>query len=152
MKFIFYAGFLFFGGGFLVALFQYFAYNGFGNVFEYVKADNAKIKSEITFSNKIEITNIYYLYTVSDKLYESKESIATSSIKERGVRIDEIYYNRTFPSFNYVGDKILSLRKAKTGMVVMSVFFLFIFLIYKYADMDKWVGVYTRGEYKSSRK
>jgi len=25
-------------------------------------------------------------------------------------------------------------------------------LIYRYADMDKWIGVYTRGEYKSSRK
>jgi len=148
IKIVFYFGFLFFGGGFLIALGQFTLYNGYGNSFEYLKANNAKIDYEITFSNKIEITNIYYSYTVNNKLYESKESIATSSIERRDIRIDEIFYNKYFPSLSYVGDEKLSLRKAKSGMIIMGFFFLFIFLIYKFADMDKWIGVYTRGEYK----
>ncbi len=152
MKFIFYIGFFFFGGGFLVALSQYIAYNGFGKIFEYIEANNAKIDYETTLSNKIEITNIYYSYLVNNKLYDSKESIATSSIKTRSVRIDKIYYNENFPSLNYVGDNKLNLRRAKSGMIIMGFFFTFIFLIYKFADMDKWIGIYTRGEYKSSRK
>ena len=152
MKFVFYVGFLFFGGGFLIAFLQFALYNGFGDFFEYVKANDAKIDYAITFSNKIEITNIHYSYTVNNKLHESKESIATSSIEKKEIRIDEIYYNKDFPSLSYVGDKMLSLRKAISGMIIMGFFFLFIFLIYKFADMDKWIGVYTRGEYKSSRK
>ncbi len=151
MKIIFYVGFLFFGGGFFVALFQYIAYNGIGNSFEYVEASNAKIDYETTFSNKIEITNIYYSYIVDNELYDFKESIATSSIRKRNINIDKIYYNKVFPSLSYVGEKNLSLRQAKSNMIIMGSFFAFLFLIYKFADVNKWVGVYTRGEYKSSR-
>lgn len=152
IKLIFYAGFLFFGGGFFIALLQFFLYNGIGNSFEYLKADNAEIDFEITFSNKIEITNIYYSYTANKKIYESQVSIASSSIGKRKIRIDEIYYNKNFPFLSFVGDKNLSLRKAKSGMIIMGSFFLFIFLIYKSADMNKWIGIYTRGEYKRSKQ
>lgn len=149
---IFYIGFLFFGGGFLIALGQFILYNGMGDIFEYIKANNPEIDCEITFSNKIEITNIHYRYMVSGQLYESIESIATSSIKIKNIQIDEIYYNKAFPSLNYIGDNTLSMRKAKIGMIVMGFFFLFIFLIYLFADIEKWIGVYTKGEYKSSIK
>ena len=152
VKSVFYIGFLFFGGGFLIAFGQFVIYNGFGNVFKYVQVVDAKIDYEITMFNKMEITDIYYLYTVNDKLYESKESIANSSIEKKGIHIDEIYYNKNFPSLSYVGDNNLSLRKAKTGMIVMVIPFMFLFLIYKFADMDKWIGVYTRGEYKKTRQ
>lgn len=152
MDIVFYIGFLFFGGGFLIAFGQFILYNGMGEIFEYIKADNAEIIHDTNVLNKMEITDILYRYTVNNDLYEMKESIATSSIKKKNIHINEIYYNKLFPSLSYVGDNNLSLRKAKTGMITMGFFFLFIFLIYKFADMDKWIGVYTRGEYKSSRK
>ena len=37
VKLIFVANFLFLGGGFLITFFQFIAYNGFGDIFEYVK-------------------------------------------------------------------------------------------------------------------
>ena len=37
VKLIFVANFLFWGGGVLIAFFQFIAYNGFGDIFEYVK-------------------------------------------------------------------------------------------------------------------
>jgi len=152
IKLVFYVGFLFWGGGFLIEFSQFCLYNGVSDFFVYVKADDAIINYEKTFSKEMEITNIYYSYIVNNKLYESKETSATSVLIERGVRINEIYYNKNFPSFSYVGDNNHSLRKAKVGMVIFGFFFLFIFLIYKFADMDKWIGIYTRGEYKSSKK
>lgn len=151
VKFIFYIGFLFFGGGFLIAFGQFVLYNGFGNIFDYAKAENAKIEYDKAYINKLETTEIYYQYCVKDKLYTCIASIISSSIEKKGIKIDEIYYNETFPSLNYIGDNRLRLRQAKTGMVVMGFFFLFIFLPYLFADLDKWIGVYTRGEYKSSR-
>ena len=47
VKLIFWGNFLFFGGGFLVALFQYIAYNGLGNIFEYAKPEQIKTHVEI---------------------------------------------------------------------------------------------------------
>jgi len=152
MKLVFYLGFLFWGGGFLIGFCHFFLYNGFGNMFEYVKADNAEINYEITFLNKVEITDITYSYIVNKKLYESKESISNSAIERRGVHIDEIYYNSNLAFLSYVGDKELSLKKAKTEMIISGIPFIFFFLMYKFADMDKWIGIYTRGEYKSSKK
>ena len=149
---VFYFGLLFFGGGLLVAFGQFILYNGMGELFDYERACDAEITYGKSFSNKIEITHIDYVYAVGGRTYNSKETIATSSIEKKGLRIDEVYYNRTFPGLSYVGNNKLSLRKAKTGMIVMGFFFSFILLIYLLADRGKWIGVYTRGEYKGGRK
>lgn len=149
--FILYIGFLFFGGGCLIAFGQFVLYNGLGNIFDYAKAEDAKIEYDKGYLNKLETTEIYYQYCVNDKRYASTESIVTSCIKDEGINIDEIYYNESFPSLNYIGNNKLRLRGAKTGMVVMGFGFLFILFPYLFADLDKWIGVYTRGEYKSSR-
>ena len=125
VKLIFVANFLFLGGGFLIAFFQFIAYNGFGDIFEYV---------------------------VDQKVYESKQSVYIPSIAECDFYENSVYYNKKIPFLSYVGTKELKLNSPESGMVVFGFFFLFIFLIYRYADMDKWIGVYTRGEYKSSRK
>ena len=145
---IVYFGFVMFGGGFLIAFGQFVVFNGFGNFFEYVKADNAEIDYEI----ETRFTNIHYSFIVNNRLFESKETIANSFIKERDVQIDEVFYNKHFPSLNFVGNNQLRLRQANVSMFIMGFFFLFIFLIYRFADTDKWIGVYARGEYKSSRK
>ncbi|MDL2213717.1 hypothetical protein LJC29_07090 [Bacteroides sp. OttesenSCG-928-N06] len=149
---IFYIGFLFFGGGFLIAFGQFVLYNGVGDLFSYVKAENAEINYETYLSNKFEITDIIYTYEANNKSYSSRESIATLAIEREGIQINKVYYNKTFPTLSYIGNNGLSLRKAQTGMVVMGSFCLFLFSIYKFADIDKWIGVYTRGEYKSSKK
>ena len=149
MKLVFSIGFLFLGGGFLLAFLQYIAYNGFGDIFEYVKPEYLETRVEI---NSIrETKTIIYNYTIDKKNYESKQSIYIPTIAECDFYESNVYYNKQIPCLSYIGKKGLKLRSTKIDMCITVFFFLFIFLIYKYADMDKWIGVYTRGEYKSSR-
>lgn len=149
---LFYLAFLFFGGAFVIGLSQFVVYNGLGNLFEYKIAEGAVVESEIQLSNKIEITDVMYQYVVDDKTYSFKESISSSAIKKRDIDINTIYYNSIFPSLSYFGDNSLSLRKAKVAMVITLIPLIFFILIYRFADLDKWMGIYTRGEFKSSKK
>ncbi|MFS3040103.1 hypothetical protein AAH043_19010 [Bacteroides nordii] len=65
MKLVFSIGFLFLGGGFLLAFLQYIAYNGFGDIFEYVKPEYLETRVEI---NSIrETKTIIYNYTIDKK-------------------------------------------------------------------------------------
>ena len=150
VKLIFVANFLFLGGGFLIAFFQFIAYNGFGDIFEYVKPE--QLETHVKIDSIKETKTIFYKYVVDQKVYESKQSVYIPSIAECDFYENSVYYNKKIPFLSYVGTKELKLNSPESGMVVFGFFFLFIFLIYRYADMDKWIGVYTRGEYKSSRK
>lgn len=150
VKLIFVANFLFLGGGFLIAFFQFIAYNGFGDIFEYVKPE--QLETHVKIDSIKETKTIFYKYVVNQKVYESKQSVYIPSIAECDFYKNSVYYNKKIPFLSYVGTKELKLNSPESGMVVFGFFFLFIFLIYRYADMDKWIGIYTRGEYKSSRK
>ena len=150
VKLIIYIGFLFFGGGFLIALGQFIIYNGMGNIFEYVKP--ADVETSVEMDSIGETQTIYYKYKVQGKEYTSKQSVYTGRIAENDFYVTNIYYNKTFPFFSYIGDKSLKLRSPISGMIIMGFFFLLFFMINKFADMDKWIGVYTRGEYKSSKR
>ena len=151
MKLVFYIGFLFFGGGFLIALGQFTLYNGFGDIFEYVESNNIEYAIQIDTVNQREKYIINYLYIVNNKLYTAKDMFYVSYLEKSGKNIESLHYNKFFPPIIYIEDNNLDIRRAKVNMVISGFFFLFIFLIYKFADMDKWIGIYT-GEYKSSRK
>jgi len=150
VKLILIANFLFLGGGFLIAFFQYVAYNGFGDIFEYVKPE--QLETHVKIDSIKETKTIFYKYIVNQKVYESKQSIYIPRITARDFYESNVYYNKQIPCLSYIGKKGLKLRSTKIDMCITGFFFLFIFLIYRYADMDKWIGVYTRSEYKSSRK
>ena len=65
VKLVFSIGFLFLGGGFLLAFLHYIAYNGFGDIFEYVKPEYLETRVEI---NSIrETKTIIYNYTIDKK-------------------------------------------------------------------------------------
>jgi hypothetical protein len=149
VKIVFYANFLFWGGGFLIAFGQFVIYNGIGNIFEYIKIENAQTNVEI--DSLLNDKTIHYIYMVKDKQYKSKQTVIIHYVPKYDFYETNIYYNKIFPYFSYVGNNRLKLRGEKTGMIISGFFFLFIFSIYKFADMDKWIGVYTRGEYKSSK-
>jgi hypothetical protein len=150
VKIIVYFGYCFFGGGFLIAFFQFIIYNGFGNTFEYIRPES--IETVVEIDSLLNDKTIHYIYKVNDKQYESKQTVKIHYISKYDFYETSIFYNKTIPSFSYVGKKELKLNSPISGMVIFGFFFLFIFLIYKFADMDKWIGVYTRGEYKSSKK
>ena len=120
------------------------------NFLFYVKPE--QLETHVKIDSIKETKTIFYKYVVNQKVYESKQSVYIPSIAECDFYENSVYYNKKIPFLSYVGTKELKLNSPESGMVVFGFFFLFIFLIYRYADMDKWIGVYTRGEYKSSRK
>lgn len=151
IKFIFYAGFLFFGGGFVIAFSQFVIYNGLGNIFDYKKSDCFCITNDTT---TMPVKLIYY-YFVDERKYKDYQNVSTETAKLEDISQFTVLYNASFNSFSVI--KELEGRETKTwdqivGMIIFGFFLLFIFLIYRFADMNKWIGVYTRGEYKSSRK
>lgn len=147
---IFYIGFLFFGGGFLIAFGQFTLYNGIGDIFDYVAPDSINFNIQSDIVNKKERYTINYSYIANGKKYIVKDTFYASYIKKGGKDIEKLYYNKSIPSVFYIDNNNLDIKRSKINMIIMGFFFMFIFLIYKFADMDKWIGVYTRGEYKSS--
>jgi len=151
VKLVFYIGFLFFGGGFLIDFGQFVIYNGLGNIFEYKNADYFYISNDTTSMP----AKLIYEYVVNEKKYKDYQNVSTETAKLEDTSKFTVLYNAFFNNFSVI--KELEGRETKSwdqivGMIIFGFFFLFIFLIYKFADMDKWIGVYTRGEYKSSRK
>ena len=125
VKLIFVANFLFLGGGFLIAFFQFIAYNGFGDIFEYVKPE--QLETHIKIDSIKETKTIFYKYVVDQKVYESKQSVYIPSIAECDFYENSVYYNKKIPFLSYVGTKELKLNSPESGMVVFGFFFLFIF-------------------------
>lgn len=150
VKIIFYIGFLFFGGGFLVGLFQYFAYNGFGNVFEYTKPEY--VETSVTIDSTKNTKTISYIYWVNKKEYSSKESVAINKIQKYDFYETNIYYNKHIPSLSYVGSYKLKLRSPVMGMIIMGCFFLLILSMYIFGDMDKCIAIYQGGNIKNNKK
>ncbi len=149
LKFIFLIGFLLFGGGFLFALFQFASYNGFGEWFDFAKPDSYETIVEERPNEDCRV--IWYTYSVDGKSYSSYQNVGLNVIDLYEFHEDNLVYNKQLPFFSMIGKKEFKLRNAKAGMVVTGILFLFIFSIYKFADLEKWIGVYTRGEYKSGR-
>ena len=151
MKFVFYFGFLFFGGGFLIAFGQFILYNGAGDFFEYIPSEKSFFEKKTDRMPN----QLIYKYYVENTEYIGTQNVSSSIISRIDLDSTIVLYNKNFKKISMIQG--IAGRSSKSwdqtvGMIIMGFFFLFIFLIYKYADMDKWVGVYTKGEYKRSRK
>ena len=75
VKLVFYIGFLFFGGGFLIDFGQFVIYNGLGNIFEYKNADYFYINNDTTSMP----AKLIYEYVVNEKKYKDYQNVSTSS-------------------------------------------------------------------------
>jgi hypothetical protein len=144
---ILYIGYLFFGGGFLIAFGQFVAYNGVGDIFEYTKPEDMQIQIEI--DSVKEIKTIFYTYRVKEKEYNSQQSVYIDKIPKFDFYESNIFFNQQIPFLSYVGNNKLKLRSSTSGMIVMGFFFLFIFLLNKFGNVDKWIKIYT-GEYNET--
>lgn len=96
-----------------------------------------------------------YKYIIDGKEYQSYQNVSTETAKLDDFSQFTVLYNTTFHKVSVI--KELKERETKTwdqmvGMIIFGFFFIFILVVYKFADMDKWIGVYTRGEYKSSKR
>jgi hypothetical protein len=129
----------------------YIGYNGLGNTFNYVTPQ--RYTSTATQVDTIQKeTVVTYSYWVSNKEYTAKQIMHWKGLKNYDHSTDSIYYNKQFPCLSYIKSKEFKQGSPIVGMVLGGLFFLIFFLIYRYADHDKWIGVYARGEYKPSNK
>lgn len=144
---VFYIGFLFFGGGFLIALGQFVLYNGMGDFFEYLPSDKSLIEKKIDRMPN----QLVYKYFVGKVEYAGYQNISSTLISKIDPDSITVLYNKHFENFSIV--KGITGKSSKSwdqsvGMIIMGFSFMFIFLIYKFANMDKWIGMYTKGNVK----
>lgn len=150
VNFIFYIGFLFFGGGFLIAFGQFVLYNGMGNLFEYLPSDKSIIEKKTDRMPN----QLIYKYYIDDVEYTGSQNISSVIISDINIDSTIVLYNKYLKNYSMIQG--ISGRSSKSwdnsvGMVIMGFFFTFIFLIYKFANMNKWIGIYTKGNYKIGR-
>ena len=143
---IYYIALIVYGGAFLFAFGQFVVYNGLGDFFDYIKVEDPEVNIEI--DSVMEKKTIFYAYLVEDIRYKSKQTIYIEKIPKYEFHETNIFYNSKLPSFSYIGKKELKLRSPTSGMIISGVLFIFTFLVYKFSNIDKWVGVYTKHEYK----
>lgn len=142
-----YAGYLFFGGGILVGIGQYAVYNGFGNWFEYVKAE--QVEATTTHNSQKQTVRIDYTYWVNKRSYSSWLELTEKKIEAYNFYETEIYYNKKFPTFSYVGNKSqFKARQGKIGAIMCGIFFIFIFLVYNLSNREKWIKIYSGEAYQ----
>lgn len=137
----------------MIALGQFTLYNGFGNFFEYLPADEFTISKG---RGDRMPRQFIYQYSVGGRTFDGSQTVSSESFENTDINKIVIVYNRAFNFTSMIegiqGERELSKSSEQIyGMVIFGFFFLFIFLIYRFADTDKWIGVYTKGEYKSSR-
>lgn len=145
MKFILYLIFIFTGGAFIFSLYQFTLYNGFGEWFEYNIAEDFHINKTIDSTSNTIIFD--YSFKASGQKFIEKESIFIPSLIKNNVNKNTVFYNKINPKYSYIGNNKIKVRQQITGMVISAFFFIVFFLIYKFEDLEKWEGIYFRGEY-----
>lgn len=150
-KIVFYFGLLFFGGGLLLTFSRFVAYNGLGEMFRYEVADSSHIRGD-TVSMP---AKLIYSYSINGNEYADSQNVDIKTAKTANTTKYTVLYNTTFNGISMIGE--LEQRETKTwdqavGMMVFGIPFFFILSIYLLSDKEKWIGVYSRGEYKRSRK
>jgi hypothetical protein len=142
MKIIFkiflFIGLLFWGVGLIYSLSKLIALNGLGNLFEVETANNTDARIE---RDSLDI-NIYYTYQVEEKEYNSEYKMFAEYFDRCGVDTIIIKYNTSFPMVSYIEGVPLKIRKQKTGIFISSFFLLFLLLIWRLSNKNKWVKTY----------
>lgn len=99
---IFYIGFLFFGGGFLIAFGQFILYNGIGNIFEYTPSD----KTIIVEKRVDRMPNqIVYQYFIESEKYNGSQNMSSTVISDIDPDSIIILYNKSFNNFSMIQGK-----------------------------------------------
>ena len=151
VKTIFYIGFLFFGGLFIFSFCQFVLYNGFGNMFEYKTAEQFVIRRDTVPESE----KLIYEYIVNEKKYHSFQYFSQKTIKSAELAEFTVIYNTTFKNVSVIQKsdvQEIGVQKQLFLMIIFGAFFLFTFLVYKFADMDKWIRIYTGEEYRRRKE
>ena len=138
------------GSCFVSYCFLYVAHNGLGDIFSYVPT----IAMNVSIDLKKRPAVINYSYKVNQREYSGAQEVAGNVAQKLQKTEVAILYNETFPMISEIKNikgKSSKLHECTLKMGLGFIGFLFAFLIWRFADHDKWIGVYARGEYKSKK-
>ncbi|WP_291528812.1 hypothetical protein [Bacteroides sp. UBA939] len=142
------------GSALLYSIIMSVMYNGIGNIFKYIPVDHYSYTLENDTTAKRNRIVLKYQYSFDNHTYNDEHPFLAEDMI---VNVDSavVYCNSVIPSFSMMEGVPNSSYKQKLYLVQICVsffFFLFAFLIWRFADHDKWIGVYARGEYKTKKQ
>ena len=138
IKLFFILGIAFWGLGLIYSLSKLIALNGLGNIFEMNEARNAKTEI-IRDSTDI---SIVYTYQVEGKVYQDNYKMFVEYFEKCGIDTIVVKYNKDFPMVSFIDGVPLKVRKQKTGIIISTFFLLFLALLWKLSNKDKWIKTY----------
>lgn len=138
IKLFFLLGIAFWGLGLLYSFSKLIALNGLGNIFEMNEARN--VKTEIN-RDSTDIS-ILYTYQVEGKVYEDNYKMFVEYFEQCDIDTIVVKYNKYFPMISYIDGVPLKVRKQKTGIFISTFFLLFLILLWRLSNKDKWIKTY----------
>ncbi|WP_455496564.1 hypothetical protein [Coprobacter sp.] len=151
VKMIFYLNFLLTGGAFMFSFCQFVLYNGFGNMFEYKTAEYFVINRDTV----PEPSKLIYEYVANGKKYHSFQYFSPDIAKSADLSKFNVIYNTTFKNISVIKESNSQGIRIQGQVILMIIFgaaFLLMFLIYRFADLDKWIRIYTGEEYRRRKE
>lgn len=134
----FIVGIAFGGFGLLFSFSNLIALNGLGNIFEMNEARNGKTEI-IRDSTHI---SILYSYRVEGKVYQDNYKMFVEYFEQCSIDTIVIKYNKNFPMVSYIDGVPLKIRQQKINMFLSTFFLLFLILLWKLSNKDKWIKTY----------
>lgn len=138
VSFFYVLGLLLGSVGLIYSIAMLIVLNGVGDVFEMKEPEQLEIK---ILKDSIEV-NIHYTYKVGD--VENSEHYKINVNYFDRCKIDSIVvkYNANYPTISFIEGIPLKQREQKIGIFITSFFLLFLVLVWKLSDRDKWANTY----------
>jgi hypothetical protein len=131
-------GILFWGISLIYSFSKLIALNGVVDIFEMKEAQRVKTK----INQELIDIRISYTYQVDEKEYNDNYTMFIDYFERCNIDTIVIKYNETFPMVSYIEGVPLKNRKQKTGIFISSFFLLFLVLIWKLSNRNKWIKTY----------
>lgn len=138
VKIFFIVGIAFGGFGLLFSFSKLIALNGLGNIFEMNEARSVKTEI-IRDSTHI---SILYSYKVEGKVYQDNYKMFVEYFEQCSIDTIVVKYNKNFPMVSYIDGVPLKIRQQKINMFLSTFFLLFLILLWKLSNKDKWIKTY----------
>ena len=102
-----------------------------------------------------EPSRLIYEYVENGKKYHSFQYFSPDIAKSADLSQFTVIYNTTFKNISVIKESNMQGIRIQGQVLLMVIFgaaFLLMFLIYRFADLDKWIRIYTGEEYRNRRK
>lgn len=75
-------------------------------------------------------------------MYQDNYKMFVEYFEQCGIDTIVVKYNKYFPVVSFIDGVPLKIRKQKTGIFISAFFLLFLILLWKLSNKDKWIKTY----------